>query len=414
LAKAGFTPGTNFRARFGHSSITLEVAHDGNLRTSGRRRDGRPIIELNASEIERCFPGVQRVAVRITQYQISIAPSRIAHAKANRFLTPYAVAGFAGGGLLSQAAKEAGFETVAANEVSDRYAEIYEANHNGHMMNCCVSDAHLEEIASRYQIGLFHAGIPCEFVSTARRNAGNERVDSTLVPEAHHLGDMTFWALRAVDILNPHTVLFECAPRFLETGAGWIARRTLERMGYTVDARVVSAAELGGVTRRPRAVLAASSFDSVAWPDLSTQPMRRLADFLLHPDDSRCEWFTRRTRSKSWLFKHWAKQTAKGSGLKSAFIRYTDETVGVIKKRYLSGQGDNPVVVHPTDESRFRWLTLDEITAIMGVPASYDLGTSKIIGGEVCGQGVEVNAFARLIRSITRNEVGSEATAQAC
>jgi DNA (cytosine-5)-methyltransferase 1 len=409
LAKAGFNPGDKFRAIFGPESVTLELAADGSRTISSRERDGKtlPIIDINAAELAQAFPQTERIAVRIQTHRIDITPSRVAAMQAARVLTALAFAGFAGGGLMTEAAKAAGFETVAANEVCEQYAEIYSANHGGQMLHSCMSEARLEDIAARHRIGLYHAGIPCEPFSEIRRNTGNAKADSSLAPEAHALGDGTFWALRAVDILNPHTAVFECVPRWLDSGAGLMARHVLTRLGYTVDARVIDSADFGAITRRKRAVMVATAFDAVNWP-LASPASRTLADLLLPASDARCEWFTRETASKSWLFEHWEKQTAKGNGLKSAFIRYTDRTVGVIKKRYLNGQGDNPVVVHPTDETRFRWLTLDEIAAIMGLPAGYDLGTAKTIGGHVCGQGVEVDVFAQIFRAVTRQQVAAE------
>jgi site-specific DNA-cytosine methylase len=217
---------------------------------------------------------------------------------------------------------------------------------------------------------------------------------------------MAFWTLRAIDIYNPHTVVIECVPSFLESGAGCITQHALRRMGYVVDSRVFNAADYGALTRRKRAVLVATTFDSVDWPaahslpkDAVTQP---LSCVLLPPGHSDCEWFTRETESKQWLFDHWAKQTAKGNGLVSGFIRYSDETVPVIKKRYFAGQGDNPVVVHPDDPNQFRWLTVGEVKGIMGLPAWYDLGETKTTAGEILGQGVEVTSFTQIIQSVTR------------
>lgn len=405
LAKAGFEPGSAFRATFAPESITLERVEVGERTVSSRTRDGKPlpIIDINTAQIAQHFADVERIAVSISRHRIDIKPSRVAAQRAARVLSALAVGVFVGGGLLTEAAKAAGFDTVAAVERCDSYAQIHDANHGGHMMNCSVENAPLEEIARRHRVGLYHAGIPCEFASQIRRNTGNARADSSLVPEAHELGDMAFWNLRAIDILNPHTCVLECVPQFLDTGAGWITRHALARMGYTVDARVFNAADFGAITRRKRAVLVATSFDSVSWPEPFTTS-RTLADILLPADDARCGWFTRATESKQWLFRHWEAQTAKGNGLVSAFIRYTDRSLGVIKKRYLNGQGDNPVVIHPTDETRFRWLTVEEIAAVMGLPAGYELGAAKTLAGHVLGQGVEVGAFAHLIRNVTRQQ----------
>lgn len=408
LLRAGFTPQSKFRATFQDGSIVLELAQDGDRTVSGRSRDGKelPIIDINAAQIGQAMGAdTSRIAVRLTKHRIDITPSRIAGRIAARLLTAIAVGACVGGGLLSQAAKAAGFENVAANEINEVFAEVHERNHGGHTLNNCISEADFEGVAKRHgPIGLFHCGIPCEPFSVIRRNAGNNvKVDKALAPEAHELGDMTFWALRAVDILNPHTVLLEETPKWLDSGAGWVARHALTRMGYTVDARVIDASDLGAVTSRKRAFMVATMHDTVRWPE-NVPAECKLSDLLLPADDPRCDWFTRETDSKQWLFDHWERQTEKGNGFASQLIHYDDERVGVIKKRYFAGQGDNQVVVHPDDPERYRWLTIPEVKRIMGLPDDYDLGDTKTAAGEIMGQGVEVGAVTRIIKSVTQKQ----------
>lgn len=404
LAKAGFVQGDKFRAVFGDKVIVLEKVEDGDRKVSGRSRDGKPlpIIDINAGEIaEALGTGVARIAVKIRRHRIEITPSRIAGMIAARVMTGVAVGAFVGAGLLSQAVKAAGFQTVAANEIHADYAEAHESNHGGHTLNSCISEVDWRAVRAKVgPVGLFHAGIPCEPFSAIRRNDGsNVKVNKALAKEAHELGDMTFWTLLAVDTLNPHSVIIEEVPAWLESGAGQIARHALARMGYTVDARVVDAADLGGMTSRKRAVMVATSFAAVVWPE-GGQDSAKLSSVLLSAEDSRCEWFSRETESKSWLFDHWDKQTAKGNGFASAVIRYDDVKVGTIKKRYFAGQGDNPVVAHPTQPGLYRWLTIEEVKAIMGLPADYWLGSTKTLAGEMMGQGVEVTSMTAIVRSV--------------
>lgn len=407
LLRAGFTPQSKFRATFQPGSIVLELAEDGDRTVSGRTRDGRPlpIIDINAAQIGQMLGDTSRIAVKIRTHRIEITPSRIAGRIAARVLTAVAVGVFVGGGLLSEAAKAAGFNTVAANEISEPFAAIHERNHGGHTLNSCVSEADFEAVLRQHgRVGLLHAGIPCEPYSVIRRNAGNNvKVDKALAPEAHELGDMTFWVLRAVDILNPHTVVLEETPKWLESGSGWIARHALTRMGYNVDARIIDALDLGAITSRKRAYTIGTMHPVVRWPEPVART-QRMQDVLLPPDDPRCEWFTREGGTKSWLFDHWDRQTEKGNGFASQLVRYTDERIGTIKKRYFAGQGDNQVVVHPDDPSRYRWLTICEVKHIMGLPETYDLGEAKTIAGEIMGQGVEVGAVARIIQSVTSNQ----------
>jgi hypothetical protein len=63
----------------------------------------------------------------------------------------------------------------------------------------------------------------------------------------------------------------------------------------------------------------------------------------------------------------------------------------------LAGQGDNPVVAHPTKPNTYRWFTLAELRRFHGVPSGYNLGTAKTTAGEIVGQGVVVDLFRQVI-----------------
>jgi len=243
------------------------------------------------------------------------------------------------------------------------------------------------------QVELLTVGLCCEPFSRKRREAG-----SKLPPEAHPNGDLVVWALRAVEAANPWTVVVEQVPEFLDSGAGWILRHALERMGYTVEARVLDPADYGEIAGRRRAVLVATNDATIRWPEPAPSD-RRLGEILEDRDDH--EWFDAAT--KSWLFSHWEKQAAKGNRFMEGRQVLDAETkrVPCISKRYFSQQGDGVVVRHPTREGVFRWLTLGEVKRLMGLPDDYDLGEAKTRAGEIMGQGVHVGLFRRVIEAVT-------------
>ena len=324
--------------------------------------------------------------------------------RARRVLTAAAVAMFAGGGLLSQASEAAGFEIVAAVEINTKYADIYQANHPGRMYNCSVEEVPWDELRRLAPVGLLEMGIPCEPFSAIRRldRGGQTKRSRQMPPEAHELGDMVYWALKAADVVNPHTVIVEQVPRFLESGAGFILQLALQRMGYTVDARIINPLEFGALTGRKRAVIVATTFDEVRWPE-PVETQHRLAEVLDDvPDDDEL-WFNRET--KPWLYEHWERQTTRGNGFEPPKLTAADTSCPTIKKRYFAGQGDNPVVQHPRKIDHHRWLTLDEVRRLMGLPDGYDLGEAKTIAGEVLGQGVQVDTFTQIICAVTGREV---------
>ena len=97
---------------------------------------------------------------------------------------------------------------------------------------------------------------------------------------------------------------------------------------------------------------------------------------------------------------HWERNAAKGNGFISQKLTPASTHVQAITKRYFSLQGDNPVVCHPTKPDVYRWLTIDEVKMIMGLPESYDLGGAKTTAGEIMGQGVLVDVFRQIIEAI--------------
>lgn len=396
LGDAGFVPGSRFSIVETANGIhlRLEVAGTRLVSRHVRKSGELPVVDLNSNDALGRLAALERVSVAVYEHEIRITPERIAQRRAERVLNNKSVSLFAGGGLLTQAAKAAGFTCVGANELSPEYAEIHAVNHpEAIMLNTSIEQADLHSLAEAVgPIGLLDLGIPCEPFSTARRSGkrGN-------VPEAHDLGDMTFWALRAVDIFNPHTVVVEEVPGYLESGAGEILQRSLERMGYTVDARVFNSADYGMLTSRKRAVIVATTFPEVRWP-VPIERTRVLGDMLIDAESAEAEWFDR--ESKGWLYRHWENQTAKGNGFAPPVLGRESTSVGCIKKRYFAQQGDNPVVGHPIDPTKHRWLTLKEVKNLMGLPSEYYLGEARTKAGEIMGQGVAVEFFATLIKAV--------------
>lgn len=404
LNEAGFEPGRCYAIACTDAGIKLTLSEEGRT-VSGKRRNTIGVIDLNSQDLDAIFGRAERVMIQCRQGTITIQLSRIESKRRERVLDHRSVALFSGGGLLSQAARQAGFQTIASIELDPRYADIYQANHGGHMICASVEQAPWDQFARLAPIGLLEMGLPCEPYSRIRRldRGTQSKRDASLVPESHELGDMVYWALKAADILNPHTVVIEEVPPFLDSGAGYILQHALRRMGYTVEGRVLNPRHFGSMTGRRRAVVVATSFDDIAWPQPpESQHESRLGDLFDDITDDSELWFDSTT--KPWLYNHWSRQTQRGNGFEPPKLTAVSTHCPTIKKRYFAGQGDNPVVQHPRDPNRHRWLTLNEVRRLMGVPDDYELGDAKTIAGEVLGQGVEVGTFTRLIRSVTRKE----------
>ncbi len=388
LAALGLTPGARVRVSYQDGLVVVLLDDEGSRKVSGK--GPVPVIDLQGEDLGRAL-GQDGAAleIRAASGRIVIRPSRTEEQKQRRRKNGLEGSIFSGGGLLTQAARLAGFTPAFSVEIKPRYAEIFERNHPGTMLNMSIHEVRAEDL---HQVELLTVGLCCEPFSRKRRGG------SKLPPEAHPNGDLVVWALRAVEAANPRTVVVEQVPEFLESGAGWILRHALERMGYTVDARVLDPSDYGELAGRRRAVLVATNDREVRWPEPAPRE-RRLGEILEDRDDH--EWFDSTT--KSWLFNHWEKQAAKGNRFFEGRQVLGPETgrVPCISKRYFSQQGDGVIVRHPEREGVYRWLTLTEVKRLMGLGDDYDLGEAKTKAGEIMGQGVHVGLFRRVIEAVT-------------
>jgi DNA (cytosine-5)-methyltransferase 1 len=399
LAQHGFVPGSGIDVQFSRGRIDITP---GEQRKVSGKKDGTSVIDLNTGRIREAIRGAEQVTVTCERDRIVITPARTVANRSKRIAALGAMSVlsyFAGGGLLDAAAEAAGFEVKAAVELNENYAEIHAANHpRTHLLVQSVEQVDHERVARHGPFDLMIGGIPCEPYSLIRRTDSTGRGKAAKGhPEQHELGDMSFWFLHGVAIHNPHTVVIEQVPAYLDSASFCVLRHVLERRGYRVEARKVNPMDYGSITGRRRACVVATTFDAVRWPaPTEAAERRRLGDLLdeipLHSD----LWFG----DDHWAPKHWAKQSAKGNGFAPPVLTADCTAVPTIKKRYFAGQGDNPVVAHPRKKHTYRWLTVSEVARIMGLPDGYELGQTKTHAGEVLGQGVEVGTFSRIIASV--------------
>lgn len=394
LLAAGFARDARYVVHVETNKLTLRLSNEGDRKISGK--EDIPVIDLNNRELGTIFQSCETLQVLVASHCITITPAVVETKKQTRCENGKVGSVFSGGGTLDQAAKMAGQQTAWGIEIEAAYAEIFAANFpEAKLFNCCVSNVPL---AALEPIETLLLGIPCQPFSKARTiNSDGSKRDKKLVSEAHELGDMTAWAMVLIHHLNPKTIIIEQVPGFLDSGAGWMMRHFLERLGYFVDAKIVDPVEFGEIAARKRAVMVAHS-EPIAWPEPS-ENSQRLGDYL-DSNVPETSWFDRLT--KSWLFEHWEQQTAKGNGFEPPKLTAASKHVPTIKKRYFAGQGDAPVVAHPTKPNTFRWFTVAEVKRLHGLPDDYYLGETKTVAGEILGQGVVVGFFTKLLNSIAR------------
>jgi len=399
LLDAGFEPTNRIQVEFTKGQVVIRLAKDGLRIVSSKRQGQIPVLDLNSTALTEAFGPISTLQVHPSVGEITLTPSHTEILRASRCRNGKEGSIFSGGGLLTEAARLAGYQPAFAIEVNPQYADIYEKNHDVQMFNLSVEDAPLDQLPP---VELLTLSPPCEPYSIARRRdkiTGAKR-DRSLPPEAHPLSDLSIWAAYIIRKLNPATVVIEQAPGYLASATGYMIQHFLKRAGYTVEARVLDPRDYGELTGRRRTVIVAHSGSKFQWPQ-PARPTQTFAD--IRDDESvlQGQYFTAET--KPWLVNHWNTQIAKGNGFASTQISNDSTSVPCITKRYMAGPGTGAVVKNTITENCWRWLTLNEIRKLHRIPDSYQLSdTSKTLSGEIIGQGVIVSLFKAIIEA-TRN-----------
>jgi site-specific DNA-cytosine methylase len=409
LRDAGFTPGCHIQVEFATHKIVIKIAPNGPRKVSSKRNGQIPVVDLNSSAIQTTFGNaVSKLQVVVSPNQIVLTPAHSVALRASRCKNGTEGSCFSGTGLLTEAARQAGYTPAFAIEIDPGYASIFERNHpEAQMFNLSVEDVPLDSLP---HVELLSLGIPCQPWSRARTvdlQTGNKR-DRSLPPEAHPLSDLSVWAALLIRQVNPASVVIEEAPDYLNSSAGYMLRLFLERAGYFVHGAVLDPTLYGEITARKRTVIVATSEPGFQWPAM-TPCTKTFADYADSPEIAESQYFT--PAEKPWLFKHWETQTKKGNGFAPPQLTAHSSRVPVLRRRYFAQQGDGVVVKHPIREA-YRWLSLAEARRIHGIPDTYFLDEEQSLtrAGEAIGQGVIVSFFQKILSAV--RHVYSPAPAQ--
>lgn len=174
---------------------------------------------------------------------------------------PTAIELFSGCGGLSTGLTHAGFTILSAVEINDVAAQSYRANHRNvhlHVEDVCkiTATSLLRENNLRVgELDLLAGCSPCQGFSRLRKGeSGRNDPRNKLV----------FEYLRLVRGLRPKTILMENVPGIITTEYGNeifdIVKEELEKLGYSVDYKVINVADYGVPQFRKRFVLLGSRY----------------------------------------------------------------------------------------------------------------------------------------------------------
>lgn len=405
LIQAGFLPACRIEVRFSKERVEINLAPEGPRVVSSKARNNQdvPVLDLNTSALSESFGPIAALQVRVELGRIVLTPTYTEQLRATRCRNGREGSCFSGGGLLTEAARRAGYQPTFAIEINDRYADVFELNHpEAQMRNMPIQDVPIESLPA---VELLTLGIPCECFSPVRRVSKTGKRDRSLPPEAHPLAHLTIWSCVLIRALNPATVVIEEASSYLTSAAGYMMCQFLEHAGYTVEAAVLDPRNYGELCGRRRTVIVAHTSENFTWPE-ETPCTKTVKDILDQTEEVEHLYFT--AEDKPWLVNHWIAQTEKGNGFAAPQLTEDSKSVPTLTKRYQAIRGDSPVLAHRERPGTWRLFTISETMRLHGLdPERYELDkNSKTISGEILGQGVIVSFFEKIINA-TRNLIPS-------
>ena len=161
---------------------------------------------------------------------------------------------FAGAGGLSEGLREAGFESLYANEIMPSYAETYRLNHPGTIVESSdIRDVAACEVRSilglaKGELDLLAGGPPCQGFS----------INAPIRSEGDHRNHLFREFLRFTEEFEPKAVMIENVPGLVsfQNGATLTAiLKALEQLGYQADVQILYAPHYGVPQTRWRTII---------------------------------------------------------------------------------------------------------------------------------------------------------------
>jgi DNA (cytosine-5)-methyltransferase 1 len=146
---------------------------------------------------------------------------------------------FAGCGGFTIGLHRAGFQTVMAVEWDDSCCDTFRRNLSPRILNCAI-----QEIESFPECDLLVGGPPCQGFSNLGERVPN---DPRRQLWRHYL--------RAVEEARPQLFIMENVPPLLKSAECDEICRIADELGYSIEGRVLNAADYGAPQQRKRAIL---------------------------------------------------------------------------------------------------------------------------------------------------------------
>lgn len=186
---------------------------------------------------------------------------------------------FSGAGMLDyEFSKDPRFEIVYAAEYMHDAVETYRYNIGDHIEECDIRNLHGKDLP---KADIIIGGPPCQPFSNANRH-GNAR------GELHPEGDMFIHYLRLVRECNVKAFLIENVPGLLSSKMGYYIDLMREKLpDFHIAKKVITDCDLGGFTKRKRAIIIGCKSNIPNIPNLKIMPARTAGSAMVDVNE---EW----------------------------------------------------------------------------------------------------------------------------
>ena len=400
ISTAGFVPGSLYDRFVEGDDIVLRLSPAGSRKVSKKTRHGReiPVIDLTIADDAAGLEVGTRVRVLFTfgEVRISLHHEEKARVAREREFSANLAVGevteasmFTGGGISTHAIHTAISDCASGS----RLAWVVDADlgylQSAYANNYAITDetvaliGRAEEVETRFyrKVDILSFSMPCSGFSPAGKAKHGKN------PEEHEGAAALFGTMNAIRASNPAVMISENVVGAQKSAAYVLLRAEIERLGYVIFERVMSASDTGSIEKRKRYWFVAISsglaegFDFSLIHDGAMAEPTRIRDILdtLVPETS---W-----RDASYLKDKAERDAAAGKGFTRQVLDLDATNFGTIGRHYNKGRSTEPRLAR--EDGKERLLTPAEHARAKSVPEGLVAGVSSTTAHEILGQSVD-------------------------
>jgi len=404
LENSCFRAGTEITVKAAANKIVIKAGAVNNFLGSKlgiskiHSRRGKPLLDLNNKEISKSMKNIDMVTICVDGDTITIEPSikDISKGGYRKAQDMSMVDFFSGGGLISEAMRQAKFNPIMAIERDPQAILNYEANFpNTTVYETDILDLDFTRLPKKPTLAV--AGVPCTHHSNCRPDLKKKRKKEMGLSEGNEALLIVHALVTAFDFMQPQTILIEEVESFENSVSELYLTQLLGAMGWKViDKKILKGADFNSMQNRNRYCLVMSknpNFQLKIKTNAKLQ-MNVLEDILEVPSSKR-KWLNEDNSKTIAYFKRAQEKNKKiGRGFKMQAYLPSDTSVNTISGGYAKRRITDSVLHNNNNE--FSFFTDRELARLFGLPDNFRLVGSYTTNCRLIGQGVLVDIFSEV------------------